>query len=170
MNDEIKIVEYKPEYADGMSKIILSNLYEINILDYGKETIDKIASHFSSEEIKKNFQDRVKCFIAMKDGKVLGTASIDKVKRMYGISIDNSNNKYLILTVFVDIDSQRQGIGSKLIERIEKYAKEIEAEELIIPASIRGLEFYKKLGYDYLDGIKELNSDGEYILFKRINN
>lgn len=43
----------------------------------------------------------------------------------------------------------------------EKYAK-----ELYIPASIYGCEFYRKLGYDYLEGKKELNEDKEYTLVK----
>lgn len=168
MNDEIQIREYEAKYAKGMSEIILSNLYTINIQDYGKEVIDHIARHFTEEEIKKNFPERVKCFVAMRNGKVVGTASMDKVKSLYGIQVDDSTNKYLVLTVFIDINSHYQGIGRKLIERIEEYAKEIGAEELIIPASIHGVEFYKKLGYDYLNGNKELNKDGEYVLSKKL--
>lgn len=51
----IKIVEYDEKYAKEMSKIIITNMYEINIKDYGKEVIDKISKHFTEEEIKKNF-------------------------------------------------------------------------------------------------------------------
>ena len=66
------------------------------------------------------------------------------------------------------LENQHQGVGTKLIEEIEKYACEIGAKELIIPASIYGCEFYKKMGYDYYNGIKELNKDGEYVLSKKI--
>ncbi len=38
----IKIVEYKDEYAKELSEIILSNMYQINIKDHGKDVIDKI--------------------------------------------------------------------------------------------------------------------------------
>ena len=49
-----------------------------------------------------------------------------------------------------------------------KRQSQIQAVELLIPASIYGCEFYKKLGYDYYNEIKELNEDGEYVLSKHI--
>ena len=168
MNEEVQIVEYEPKYAKGMSEVILSNLYTINIQDYGKEVIDRIARHFTEEEIKKNFPERVKCFVAVQNGKVVGTASMDNIKSMYGVEVENTDNKYLILTVFIDMNSHHQGIGRRLIKSIEEFSEEIDAEELIIPASIHGLEFYKKLGYDYLNGNEELNKDGEYVLSKKV--
>ena len=79
-NEIIQVVEYNGKYAKEMSEIILDNLYTINIKDYGKEMIDRIARHFTEDEIKKNFPNRVKCFVAIKNGKVVGTASIDYVK------------------------------------------------------------------------------------------
>ena len=48
----MEIKEYEEKYAKGMSEIIRDNLYTINIKDYGKEVIDKIARHFTEEEIK----------------------------------------------------------------------------------------------------------------------
>ena len=51
----IKIVNYEDRYAEEVSKIILSNLYEINIKDHGKEVIDKIANLFSVDAIRESF-------------------------------------------------------------------------------------------------------------------
>ncbi|MBR5662517.1 MAG: GNAT family N-acetyltransferase [Bacilli bacterium] len=168
MNEKIQIVEYEPKYAEEISEIILSNLYTINIKDYGKELIDRISVYFTKEEIAKNFPNRVKCFVAVKNGKVVGTASMDNIKSMYGVEVESQPNKYLILTVFIDMNNQHQGIGKRLIKAIEDYSMKIKAEELIIPASIHGLEFYRKCGYDYLNGNKEINKDGEYILSKKL--
>lgn len=156
----IEIKEYKEKYAKEMSEIIQDNMYKINIKDHGKEVIDKLSKHFTEDQIKKNFHNRTKCFVAVDGNKVVGTASIDKFKG------DESRTKYIILTVFVKIEKHRQGIGKSLIEKIEQYAKSIGAKELVIPASIYGVEFYHKLGYDYYDGKKELNEDKEYILVK----
>ena len=165
----MEIVEYKEKYAKSMSKIILDNLYTINIKDHGKDVIDRIAIHFTENEIKRNFSKRIKCFVAVDNGIVVGTASIDTIKDMYGVYIDNSQDKYIILTVFVKIENQHQGIGKQLIKEIEKYASKIGAKQLIIPASVYGCEFYKKLGYDFYNGIAEKNNDGEYILSKNIH-
>lgn len=156
----IEIKEFKEEYAKEMSDIIITNMYEINIKDHGKDIIDRISKHFTEDEIKKYFPNRAKCLVAIENNKVVGTASISKFRG------DESGTKYIILTVFVKMENHRQGIGKMLMQEIEKYAVSIGAKQLVIPASIYGLEFYQKLGYDYLDGKKELNEDKEYTLVK----
>lgn len=156
----IEIKEYQEKYAKEISNIVITNMYEINIKDHGKEIIDKLSKHFTEEEIKKNYPKRTKNYIAIEENKVVGTISIDKFRG------DLTGSKYIILTVFVKIEKHHQGIGTMLIKKIEDYAKSIGVKELYIPASIYGCEFYRKLGYDYLNGKKELNEDKEYTLVK----
>ena len=164
----MEIKEYEEKYAKEMSEIILDNLYTINIKDHGKEVIDKIAKHFTEEEIKINFPKRLKCFVAINNGKVVGTASLDNMKEMYGVYIDDNKDRYIILTVFIREENQHQGIGRKLLTEVEKYALQIDAKELIIPASVYGYEFYKKLGYNFYNGIDKPNKEGEFILSKKL--
>lgn len=159
--NNIEIKEYDEKYAKEMSDIIITNMYEINIKDHGKEVIDKISKHFAEEEIKENFPNKEKCYVAEKDGKVVGTASISKFRG------DKTGYKYIIQTVFVNMENHHQGIGTLLINKIEEYAKSINANELVIPSSIYGLEFYRKLGYDYLN--EKQNEDKEYWLVKYFN-
>lgn len=156
----IEIKEYQEKYAKEISNIVITNMYEINIKDHGKEIIDKLSKHFTEEEIKKNYPKRTKNYIAIEENTVVGTISIDKFRG------DLTGTKYIILTVFVKIEKHHQGIGTMLIKKIEDYAKSIGVKELYIPASIYGCEFYRKLGYDYLNGKKELNEDKEYTLVK----
>ena len=157
----IKIVEYKDEYAKEISEIVLSNMYQINIKDHGKDVIDRISKNFTEDEIKKTFPNRTKCIVALKDNEVVGTASIDKYKG------DETGKKYIILTVFVKTKNHHQGIGRKLIESIENIAINIGCKELVILASVYACEFYRKFGFDYLDGKKVQNEDKEYILVKK---
>ena len=159
----IEIKEYEEIYAKEMSDIILSNLYTITIKDHGKEIVDGIAKYFTEEQIKKNFDKRVKCYVAILDGKVVGTASLDD---FHGNTVEN---RYMIKTVFVDMDYHKHGIGSQLMRKIEDYAKEIGTKEIIILSSIYALDFYLKLGYDFKDGLKTLNEEKEYTLIKQIN-
>ena len=114
----------------------------------------------AEEEIKKNYPKRIKNYVAIEDNKVVGTISIDRLRG------DETGKKYIILTLFVKLEKHNQGIGTTLIKKIEEYAKTINAKEVYIPASIYGCEFYRKLGYDYLDGKKEQNKDKEYTLVK----
>ncbi len=157
----IEIVEYKNEYAKELSEIILSNMYKINIKEHGKDVIDRISKYFTEDEIKKNFPNRTKCLVALEDNEVVGTASIDKYRG------DETGKKYIILTVFVKIQKHHQGIGRKLIENIEDIAMNIGCRELVIHASVYASEFYRKFGFDYLDGKKIQNEDKEYILTKK---
>ena len=76
----------------------------------------------------------------------MGTASINKYKG------DTTGEKYILLTVFVKIENHHQGIGKKLIQNIEEIAVNLGCKELIIPASVYACEFYRKYGFDYLDG------------------
>ena len=89
----IEIVDYKAEYAKELSEIILDNIYKVNIKDHGKEVIDRIAKHFTEDEIKSKFPKRFKSLVALKNGKVVETASIDKYNG------DTTNTKYIILSV-----------------------------------------------------------------------
>ncbi len=155
----IKIEEYNEKYAEQMSEIITSNLLEINAKDYGIEYMQKLAGHFTPSEIKANFPKRTTVFVALENNIVVGTAGFTK-------SRNNHEGEYWILTVFVKIDHHKQGIGKMLIQEIEKHAKQINAKKLVVPASIYGCEFYHKLGYEYLNGKKELNKEQEYIMEK----
>ena len=165
----MEIKEYEEKYAKEMSEIILSNLYTITIKDHGQEVVDRISRHFTEKEIKKNFPKRIKCFVAVEGDKVLATASIDNVNGIYGVQAENPENKYIILTVFTHLEYQKRGIGKALIQKIDEYAEGIGADEVIIPASVYGLDFYRKLGYDYYNGNSSQNEDGEYILSKHFN-
>lgn len=98
---------------------------------------------------------------SIKNEKVVGTASIDRYKG------DKTGKKYIVLTVFVKIKNHRQGIGKELIENIEKIAVNVGCKELVIPSSVYACEFYRKFGFDYLDGKKIQNEDKEYILTKK---
>ena len=155
----IEIKEYDNKYAEEMSKIIIQNLLEVNSKDYGLEFVKKSVKEFTPEEIMRNFPKRTKVFVALEDNRVIGTAGLNK-------SWYNGDGEYWILTVFVDIKHHKKGIGRMLIEEIEKYARQINAKKLVIPASIAGCEFYHKLGYEYANGKKELNEGQMYIMEK----
>ena len=120
----------------------------------------KEGKDFTEEEIKKNYPKRIKNYVAIEKNEVVGTISISNLRG------DDTGTKYIILTLFVKMEKHYQEIGTMLINKIEDYAKSIGAKELYVPASIYGCEFYRKLGYDYLEGKKELNEDKEYTLVK----
>ena len=156
----IEIKEYNETYVEQISTIIIRNLLEINVKDYGIEKVQEMAKDFTVEKLKDTLKNRKKVFVAIKDNKVVGTAGID-------VSWYNPD-EYYVLTVFVKPENHGQGIGKKLIEKVEEYATTLPVKKLIIPASITAHEFYYKLGYKYKDGKKELNDENMYIMEKNL--
>lgn len=154
----LKIEEYNEKYLEQISNIIIQNLLTVNSKDYGIEKVKKMAKDFSVENLKNTFSKRKKVFVALIDDKVIGTAGIEK--SWY------NDDEYWILTVFVKPENHSQGIGRKLIEKIEEFAATLPIKKLIIPASITANGFYYKLGYRYKDGKKELNDEDMYIMEK----
>ena len=156
----VKIQEYEEKYVKDISDIIIQDLINVNSKDYGIERVKKMAQDFTVEKLKKTFNNRKKVFIALLDGKVVGTAGLEK--SWY------SDDEYWILTVFVKPENHGQGIGSELIKKIEEYAHTLPIKKLVIPASITAHEFYYKLGYRYKDGKKELNDEDMYVMEKNL--
>ena len=157
----LKIVEYKEKYLEQISNLIIQDLLTVNSNDYGIERVKKMAEDFTVEKLQNSLNKRKKVFVALIDDNVVGTAGIDK--SWY------SDDEYWILTVFVKSENHGQGIGKKLIEKVEEYATTLPVKKLIIPASITAHEFYYKLGYRYKDGKKELNDEDMYIMEKNLS-
>ncbi len=76
-----------------------------------------------------------------------------------------------MLTIFVLPKFHGQGIGSYIIDTLEADELFLRAERIEIPASITAVEFYRKKGYEYKNGIKELDDEQHYRLekFKKIS-
>lgn len=157
----LKIVEYDKKYLEQISNIIIQDLLTVNSKDYGMERVKKMAEDFTVEKLQNSLSKRKKVFVALIDDNVVGTAGIDK--SWY------SNDEYWILTVFVKPENHGQGIGKKLIGKIEEYATTLPIKKLVIPASITAHEFYYKLGYRYKDEKKELNDEDMYIMEKNLS-
>ena len=155
----ITLTTYSDKYAEAISRIIIHNLMEINSKDYGIEFCKNSAKDFTVDRIKEDFNKRAKVFVALENDTVIGTAGLDK-------SWYNDDGEYYILSVFVDVAHHKQGIGRMLMQKVEEFAREINAKKLVIPASIAGAEFYHKLGYEYSNGQKELNEEQMYIMEK----
>ena len=156
----IEIKEFEPKYTKQISDMIIRNMLEVNIKDYGIERVKEMAEDFNVEKLDEKLRGREKVYVALKDNEVVGTAGLDK--SWY------SNDEYWILTVFVKPEEHGHNIGKKLVKKLEEYAKKLPIKKIVIPASITACEFYYKLGYRYIKGKKELNSEDMYIMEKYI--
>lgn len=58
------------------------------------------------------------------------------------------------------------GIGKVIIQTLEQDELYLQSSQVEIPASITATEFYRKFGYDYKSGIKELDDEQHYRMEK----
>lgn len=157
---DIEIEEYQEKDIEEISKMIIKNILEVDIKDYKMEEAENlIDKYYTTDKLKEEFKAREKVYVAKINGDIVGTAGIDK-------SWYNNDGEYWILSVFVRPENHRQGIGTKLIKQLEEYAKTLGAKRIIIPATITGSGFYKKMGYEYVEGKKILNKENMYMMEK----
>ncbi|SFV43691.1 GNAT family N-acetyltransferase [Mammaliicoccus sciuri] len=71
-----------------------------------------------------------------------------------------------MFTIFVSPDHQGRGIGKLIIETLENDYYYKRAQRIEVPASVTAVEFYRKYGYDFKNGIKFQDDEGIYRMEK----
>ncbi len=75
-----------------------------------------------------------------------------------------SKTESILLTIFVLPEYHGKGTGRKIINTLEQDEFYARATRIQIPASITATEFYRNFGYDYKNGVKELDEEHLYRL------
>ena len=91
-------------------------------------------------------------YVVCDDNKLVGCGAIGP----YWDKEDESS----LFTIFVLPEYQGKGIGKKIIETLEQDEYFLRAKRIEIPASITGTPFYRKMGYDYKNGISTPDEEG----------
>jgi N-acetylglutamate synthase-like GNAT family acetyltransferase len=95
--------------------------------------IFRLRKHYSLLNLEK-FLKSSKIFIVFRgEGKILGTGRITK------------NNE--VRTIYVNPKYQKRGIGTKIIKKLEDYAKKHKIKKLYLHAMSSAVPFYIKKGY-----------------------
>ena len=92
------------------------------------------------------------------DDRIVGVGSIS--------SFWGSETESILLTIFVLPELHGNGVGRIIMQTLGQDELYLRADRIEIPSSITATEFYRKFGYDYKDGIKELDSEQHYRLEK----
>jgi GNAT superfamily N-acetyltransferase len=125
----IRVFEKKD--AEIVSHLIRKTLNEINSKFYPQSVIQFMSNEYSPQFLIKISQER-DFLVAILDDKIVGSATLF--------------NDY-IGTVFVHPEYQGKGIGTSLMQHIERLAKRKKINTLQLEASINSVNFYTKLGY-----------------------
>ena len=145
--------------ADALSvrNLIVRNFLEVNSKDYGLKAMQELASVYDENKVLQ-IANYAHMYVFEMENTIVGTGAIS--------SYWGSETESILLTIFVLPEYHGMGIGSKIIETLEQDELFTRAKRIEIPASITATEFYRKFGYDYKNGIKQLDEENHYCLEK----
>lgn len=151
------IRRFKNEDSVELADVIAKTLRTTNIKDYSPEYIENDISFLTAEKLIER-SSWTNLYVVCDDNKIIGCGAIGS----YWGKEDESS----LFTIFVLPEYQGKGIGRKIIETLEQDDYFLKAKRIEIPSSITAVEFYRKMGYDYKNGIAELNDEQLYRLEK----
>jgi len=141
-----KIRRFRRGDEVAVAEVICTTLAVSNQKDYPPEFIrENIESH-SSEVIAQRAKES-HFYVVTVNGKIIGCGGITG----YWGSLTES---YLV-SIFVLPDYQGKGIGRKIIETLESDEYFKRAWRTEVGSSLTAVEFYRKMGYEYKNGITD---------------
>lgn len=153
----ITIRRFKETDAENISRLVRRNMLEVNSKDYGLEAMQKLAEEYNAGKILQTAGYAHMYVFEWKE-QLVGVGAIS--------SFWGSETESILLTIFVLPELHGKGIGKNIIDTLEKDELFTRAQRIEIPASITATDFYRKFGYDYKNGIKELDDEGHFRLEK----
>lgn len=152
------IRRFENKDAEKVSSLIIHTTKISNVKDYSVELMEELEKHQQPENILER-ASWTHFYVAETDnGVIIGCGAIGP----YWGKEDESS----LFTIFVLPEYQGKGIGRKIIETLEQDEYFLRAKRIEIPSSITAVEFYRKLGYDYKNGIAEIDEEQIYRLEK----
>ena len=140
----MEIRRFRDEDAQAVSEVIRTTIRISNTKDYPVELTDELIASETPEAVLQR-ASWTHFYVACDEGKIIGCGAIGP----YWGKEDESS----LFTIFVLPEYQGKGVGRSIVEVLEKDEYFIRAKRIEIPASITGVPFYLKMGYDYKNGI-----------------
>ena len=143
--------------AAEVSALIAKTLRITNSKDYSPEYIENHCTLFTPEKVTE--RAGWTHFYVFCDGERI--VACGAIGPYWGREDESS-----LFTIFVLPEYQGKGVGRKIIQTLEadEYARR--AKRIEIPASITGRDFYRKMGYNYKNGIDTVDAEQLYRLEK----
>lgn len=131
----VQIVKYSDEYAEPFARLNLDWLIRYELI----EDIDREYVEYPREKI---LDKGGEIFLALIDGKVVGTAS----------AVIHDAKSVELAKLAVDQSARGRGIGQLLTETVINWAREKGAEKVVLISSTKlkaALRLYERLGFIY---------------------
>lgn len=155
--NEFTVRRFQIEDAEEVAALIRKTIQITNAKDYSKESVDALVKMHTPEHVIERASWTH--FYVVCDGDVIiGCGAIGS----YWGKEDESS----LFTIFVLSEYQGKGVGRFIIETLEQDEFFLRAKRVEIPASITACAFYRKMGYDYKNGIAVIDEEELYRLEK----
>ncbi|WP_125705702.1 GNAT family N-acetyltransferase [Lacticaseibacillus daqingensis] len=155
---DIQVRRFENRDAESVTRLVARTLRESNRQDYAEAYIEADVRRLSATFfVEKAAQTHF--YVFAHQAQIIGTGAIG--------SYWGSETEFSLFDIFVRPDYQGQGVGRLILETLESDPYFKRAERVEIPASITGLAFYRHMGYDFKNGLAELDDEQLYRLEKR---
>ena len=154
---EVTAGAYREADAEEIVRLIRRNFREVNVKDYGEKAMEELSATHDVNWFK-GVAEYAHVYVFRNENKIVGVGAIS--------SFWGSPTESILLTIFVLPEFHGQGIGSYIIDTLESDELFLRADRIEIPASMTAVEFYRKKGYEYKNGRKELDEEQHYRLEK----
>lgn len=143
--------------SEQVSAMIIQTLKTSNSKDYSAETISALEKKMQPSGVLER-ANWTHFYVAEEGGDIIGCGAIGPY---WGSETESS-----LFNIFVLPEYQGKGVGRKIIETLERDEFFLRAKRVEVPASITGVGFYRKLGYEYKNGIDRPDEERLYRLEK----
>lgn len=142
----------------AVSEVIRTTLDISNRKDYSDEFIEEnMRSH--SPEIIFSRAKEAHFYVATYDNKIIGCGGIT--------GYWGSTEESYLTSIFVLPDYQGKGVGRKIVETLEADEYFRRAWRTEVGSSLTAVSFYRKIGYEFKNGITDADEYGVVRLEKR---
>lgn len=143
--------------AEEVSALITHTLRTSNSKDYSEEYIENDVKAFTPEGVIER-AGWTHFYVVCDHEVIVGCGAIGS----YWGKKDESS----LFNIFVLPAYQGRGVGRKIIETLEQDEFFLRAKRIEIPASITACAFYRKMGYNYKNGVDTVDEEQLYRLEK----
>ena len=151
------IRRFREDDAEAVSALVIKTLRISNVKDYTPELMEEGVKNMQPANILER-AGWTHFYVVEDESRIIGCGAIGP----YWGKTDESS----LFTIFVLPEYQGRGVGRLIIETLEQDEFFLRAKRIEIPSSITAVDFYRRLGYDYKNGIAEVDDEHVYRLEK----
>ena len=156
---DLRIRRFREEDAAAVSEMIIRTLRISNSKDYPMWMLENLMQRERPED-QVSLGRRAHFYVAEDQGIIVGCGAVGPGEK--------SGDPCGIYSIFTAPEYQGKGVGRRIMEALEADEYAAVSGWIELHASITGLNFYRKLGYEYKNGFEKPDENLLYTLKKRL--